>query len=91
MELKDSIKFLFKSASAPCTIDLVLKNGNIVLRSFQVLEIDEHSNIIKGLTQQEAYSFVRENRDPVYCTLPLVEIKEITSAVHLTQWSSSKV
>lgn len=78
MDLKDSIKFAIKSSNAPCTLDLVLKNGNIVLRAFQVIEFNDQSNMLKGLTQQEAYSFLREDRPAVYCLLPISEIKEAT-------------
>jgi hypothetical protein len=33
--------------------------------------------IIKGLTQQEEYSYPREGRVPQYCYLMISEIKEI--------------
>lgn len=81
MSLKDDIKFLIlkqKSISTNLSIDVVLKNGNIVLRAFQLIQFDDKNQTLKGLTQQEAYSFMRENRSPVYCKLSLDEIKEVT-------------
>lgn len=81
MGLKDDIKFLIvkqKSITTNLSIDIVLKNGNIVLRAFQLIQFDDKTETLKGLTQQEAYSFLRENRSPVYCKFNLAEIKEVT-------------
>jgi hypothetical protein len=58
-------------------VDLKLVNGNILLRSFHILEFDESKMNIKGLTQQEEYSYPREGRAPEYCHLNLNEIREI--------------
>jgi hypothetical protein len=57
--------------------DIRLSNGNILLRSFRIYEVDlDHQHVV-GLTLQEEYAHTRENREPVYCTLKLSEIKEI--------------
>ena len=80
MSVKDDVKFFVekqKSMKNALSVDVVLKNGNIVLRAFQIIQYNEKLNTLKGLTQQEAYSFLRENRGPVYCQLKLSEIKEI--------------
>lgn len=61
----------------PIPLDITIINGNILLRSFHVLEFDPSSQLIKGLTQQEEYSHAREGREPVYCYLKINEIKEI--------------
>lgn len=80
MSVKDDVKFFVekqKSMKSNLSVDVVLKNGNIVLRAFQIIQYNEKSDTLKGLTQQEAYSFLRENRAPVYCQLKLSEIKEL--------------
>ncbi|TAH26614.1 MAG: hypothetical protein EAZ07_03925 [Cytophagales bacterium] len=79
MNLQERINFILsqKSHSSFVSIDMVLKNGNITLRAFQLISYDIKSETIKGLTQQEAYSYTRENRVPSYCKLKLSEIKEI--------------
>jgi hypothetical protein len=59
-------------------VDIRMVNGNILLRSFHILEFDERENLVKGLTQQEEYSYPREGRSPEYCYLFIHEIKEIT-------------
>jgi hypothetical protein len=60
-------------------VDLKLVNGNILLRSFHILEFDESKMKIKGLTQQEEYSYPREGRNPEFCYLDINEIKEVYS------------
>ena len=64
--------------SQPLAVDIVIANGNILLRSFQLAAYDAEKKVIKGLTQKEAYSYNREGRNPVYCFLQLEEIKEFS-------------
>jgi hypothetical protein len=58
-------------------VDIRLFNGNILLRSFHIVEINSSKEIIKGLTAQEEYSYAREGREPEYCRLKFSEIKEL--------------
>jgi len=58
-------------------IDIRLFNGNILLRSFHLYEVDLRSSVIKGLTAQEEYSSAREGRKPVFGIFKFEEIKEI--------------
>ncbi len=53
-------------------VDISLTNGNILLRSFRVMELE--GSEIKGLTWQEEYSAPRENREPVYTYFDIDEI-----------------
>ena len=59
--------------------DIKITNGNILLRSFRIYEMDWQSGVLKGLTYQEEYAHARENREPVYCFLNLNEIKEFSA------------
>lgn len=59
-------------------LDLTLKNGNLLVRGFQVLDLDEKKREIKGITKLESYTSSREKREPVYCFLKLSEIKDVT-------------
>jgi hypothetical protein len=73
-------------------VDLRLVNGNILLRSFHLLELDENKMMIKGLTQQEEYSYPREGREPQYCFFHINEIKEIyCTELELEHSSGEKV
>jgi hypothetical protein len=58
-------------------VDIRLFNGNILLRSFHIVGLDEKKQIIKGLTAQEEYSHVREGREPQYCCFKFSEIQEL--------------
>jgi hypothetical protein len=58
-------------------VDIVLINGNITLRYFRIYHFDKKTKTIKGMTWQEEYTFLREDRDPVYCILDLKEIKSL--------------
>jgi hypothetical protein len=60
-------------------LDIQITNGNILLRSFRLYEVDWNTGIIKGLTFQEEYAHARENREPVFCYLRLDEIKELSA------------
>jgi hypothetical protein len=73
----NQILSLEQKGKSKVPVDLKLVNGNILLRSFHILEFDESKMIIKGLTQQEEYSYPREGRVPQYCYLMISEIKEI--------------
>jgi hypothetical protein len=79
MDIIEDIKFLLyeqNSKNTKTPVDLILNNGNICLRSFHLIDFDESTGTIKGLTQQEEYSYVREFREPAYCYFSLEEIKE---------------
>lgn len=71
--LKDQQKRFRKSM-----VDITLVNGNILLRSFHVYDIDLENEVLTGLTAQEAYAHSREGREPVYCHLKFSEIKELS-------------
>jgi len=58
-------------------VDIILLNGNISLRYFRIHLYDKKTKVIKGMTWQEEYSFLREDRDPVYCNLHVSEIKSL--------------
>jgi hypothetical protein len=62
----------------PIAVDITIANGNILLRSFHLVSLDRENNVIKGLTQQEEYSYSREGRKPVYCFLKLEDIKRFS-------------
>lgn len=57
-------------------VDIILKNGNILIRSFQLFRLDVKRKFIEGFTRLESYSSLRENREPVICKLKLSEIRE---------------
>ncbi|HXA02883.1 MAG TPA: hypothetical protein VNW99_12890, partial [Cytophagaceae bacterium] len=58
-------------------VDIKLFNGNILLRSFHIIDLDSTKGIIKGLTAQEEYAHAREGKEPEYCVLGVSEIKEL--------------
>lgn len=62
----------------PIPVDVTISNGNILLRSFYIYDLDPENKLIQGLTQQEKYAHTREGRDPVYCFLKLDEVKVLT-------------
>jgi hypothetical protein len=62
-------------------LDFILLNGNIHLKSFRLFEFNEKENVIKGMTMQEEYSYLRENREPVYAYFNLNEIKSLDVSV----------
>ena len=53
-------------------VDISLANGNILLRSFRIINIEGEK--IKGITWKEQYSAPRENREPVYSYFECNEI-----------------
>ena len=62
-------------------LDLILLNGNIQLKCFRLYDFDEKENVIKGMTMQEEYSYLRENREPAFAYFTLKEIKSLDIAV----------
>ncbi len=58
-------------------VDIILSNGNILLKGFRILEFDDRVGKIKGLTMLEEYSHAREGRDPVFCQFALQDIKDL--------------
>jgi hypothetical protein len=80
MELKATLKELMDNAGSKASVDVVLKNGNILLRNFHIVEFDEIKSLLKGITMQEQYTSLKENRNPVYCFFRIDEIKEIEIA-----------
>lgn len=61
-------------------VDLILLNGNITLKAFRIYTFDERHQTIKGMTMNEEYSYLRENREPVFAVFPLTEIKELDAS-----------
>ncbi|HEY8399984.1 MAG TPA: hypothetical protein VIK89_01910 [Cytophagaceae bacterium] len=61
-------------------VDLTLKNGNILLRSFKIREFDAENEVLTGITLQEEYVHVREGREPVLCSFKLSELKDLEVA-----------
>jgi hypothetical protein len=58
-------------------VDIILNNGNILLKGFRILEFDDSRGNIKGLTMLEEYAHAREGREPVFCQFALNDIKDI--------------
>lgn len=80
MKLTEIIDVVLKEQEdsfLPVPVDIIISNGNILLRSFHIYELDLKKQLIKGMTHQEEYAHSREERDPVYCILKLDEIKEL--------------
>lgn len=80
MDIIEDIEFLLNEQNSKNTkipVDLILTNGNISLKSFHIIDFNHQNFTIKGLTQQEEYSYVREYREPVYCYFSLNEIREL--------------
>ncbi len=76
----------------PILVDIKITNGNILLRSFHIYELDKKNSCIKGLTLQEGYVHPREERDPIFSYFNLNEIKELYCAalnIHFSQDSFS--
>lgn len=61
-------------------LDINLHNGNIVLKSFRLYDFDASTNTVKGMTMQEEYSYLREEREPVFAYFNLKEIKQLDTA-----------
>jgi hypothetical protein len=57
-------------------VDIFLANGNILLRSFRIINIEGEK--IKGITWKEQYSAPRESREPVYSYFECNEIDRLS-------------
>ena len=66
-----------KNRSNRIPVDIILANGNILLKGFRIVEFDDTIGKIKGLTMLEDYSHTREGREPVFCQFALNDIKDI--------------
>jgi hypothetical protein len=81
MELKKVIEAVLREQerliSGSIPVDIKIANGNILLRSFHIQELDKKNNYIKGITLQEQYIHIREERPPIYCIFQIHEIKEL--------------
>lgn len=66
-----------KSRKRHIPVDLVMVNGNILLREFRLYDYDKKQKQLKGLTHREEYSHPREDREPVYCILHLSEVRNL--------------
>lgn len=58
-------------------VDLVMINGNILLSQFRLYEYNRKNKQLKGLTHREEYSYLREEREPVFCYLYLNEVSNL--------------
>jgi hypothetical protein len=80
MELIHIIQLILSeqiSSLRPIPVDIKITNGNIMTRSFHIIEFDSHKNIIRGLTLREEYAYTKEERDPVFGYFSVNEIKEL--------------
>lgn len=73
----ERILSLQKKRKRRVPVDIILKNGNLMIRSFQLIRFDLPNRELEGMTRLEAYSSLREQRDPVICRLNLDEIKQL--------------
>lgn len=73
----ERILSLQKKRKRRVPVDIILKNGNLMIRSFQLIRFDLPNRELEGMTRLEAYSSLREQRDPVICRLNLNEIKQL--------------
>lgn len=61
-------------------VDINLVNGNILLKSFRLYDFDKSTGIIKGMTMQEEYAYLREDREPIFAYFNISEIKKLEIA-----------
>ena len=61
-------------------LDINLLNGNILLKSFKLYDFDQSTGVIKGMTMQEEYAYLREDREPIFAYFNLSEIKNLDVA-----------
>lgn len=83
MEIKEFlIDLLEKQASkhTPIAVDIILLNGNIELKAFRIYEFDSRKNMVKGMTLQEEYAYLKEDRVPVMASFKTSEIKNIQNS-----------
>jgi hypothetical protein len=81
--IKNKIKEILKiqrSRKSYLALDVLLHNGNILMKSFRLYDYISSTDVIKGLTMHEEYAFLRENREPVFAYFNLIEINEIEIA-----------
>jgi len=78
--LKNKIKEILKyqkNKKGHILLDVLLYNGNILMKSFRLYDFTSSTYLIKGMTMHEEYAFLRENREPVFAYFNLSEINEI--------------
>jgi hypothetical protein len=90
MELIKMIETILeqKNSFRPILVDIKIANGNILLRSFHITELDKNNNSFIGMTYQESYVHSREDRDPILSHFYLNEIKELFCSelnIHFSQ------
>jgi hypothetical protein len=83
-KIKEILK-IQKSRKSQISLDVLLHNGNILMKSFRLYDFTSSTDLIKGLTMHEEYAFLRENREPVFAYFNLSEINdiEISDSSHL--------
>lgn len=64
----------------PIPVNVVLNNGNIELKGFRIYDFNDETKIVKGMTLQEEYASVRENRKPVFAFFTLDDIKSVENS-----------
>lgn len=82
-EIKDKLADIIKKQETKMhhiALDITLQNGNILLKSFRLFEFDVKTNQIKGMTMQEEYTYIREEREPIYAYFSLRDIKQLETA-----------
>ena len=80
MNIKNKIQNLFDEKvkeNENIVVNLLLHNGNILLKSFHITHWDPISQTLSGLTMNEEYAYQKEERKPVYCLFNITEIKDI--------------
>lgn len=83
-EIKSKLVEILKKQEAKLhhiALDILLHNGNILLKSFRLYDFDEATDTIKGMTMHEEYAYLREYRDPVFAYFNLNEIKQLETSV----------
>ena len=82
--LREQIEWIIKEQHNKVTVimgkqyypvDIVLTNGNILLRAFRIIDLE--GNKLTGITWKEEYSAPRERREPVYSYFDLDEIANL--------------
>ncbi|WP_299249755.1 hypothetical protein [uncultured Cytophaga sp.] len=83
-EIKDILKKQ-KHKKQQTVVDVLLYNGNLMLKSFRIYEYNVSTCLIKGMTMHEEYAYLRENRKPIFAYFHLDEINtiEITNSDYL--------
>lgn len=79
-DIKSKLIEIFKKQKTKrhhIALDILLHNGNILLKSFRLYDFDKTAAVIKGMTMHEEYAHLRENREPVYAYFNMTEIKHL--------------